>query len=105
MSAHNRRLVLLPEARNDLRDVLLFTERRWGREQRHVYRQRLSAVLHQLATFPNLGRLRQEFGPATFSFPVEQHIVFYRFTASQLIVIRILHVRRDAESEVTTTTD
>ena len=100
MSAHKRRIVLLAEAREDLRDILLFTDQHWGREQRRSYRQRIYSVLDQLAMFPNLGRLRPEFGPDTFSFRVEQHIVVFRFTASQLIITRILHVRRDAVAEI-----
>jgi toxin ParE1/3/4 len=105
MSVHNRRLVLLLEARQDLRDILLFTDQRWGREQRRSYRRRIYAVFEQLARFPNLGRLRPEFGPDTFSFLVEQHIVVYRFTAAELIVIRILHARRDADGEFSATTE
>ena len=105
MSVHSRRLVLLPEARGDLRHILLFTEQRWGKVQRQNYRGRLFAVFDELARFPNLGRLRPEFGADTLSFRVGQHVVLYRFTDFQLIISRVLHVRRDAEGEVSVVID
>ena len=99
MSVRSRRRILLPEAREDLRDALLFTEQRWGQAQRRQYRQRLFDAFAELSRFPNLGRLRPELSPATLSFRVGQHVIVYRFTDTEFVVARILHVRRDVEGQ------
>jgi plasmid stabilization system protein ParE len=63
MSARNPRITLAPHARSDLRDILVFTEERWDKEQRVSYNTQLSAAFAQRAQFPDLGFPRPEYGP------------------------------------------
>ncbi|MBA2598841.1 MAG: type II toxin-antitoxin system RelE/ParE family toxin [Chloroflexia bacterium] len=98
MSAHSRRPVLGVEARGDLSDVLLFTERRWGKTQRREYRRVLWEAFAELARFPHMGRSRPDYGPDFQSFRVRQHIIIYQFTDTELRIARILHIRRDADT-------
>ncbi len=47
-----------------------------------------------LAEQPRMGRLRPEFGDGVRSFPVENHVIYYRHE-HEVLVARVLHGRRD----------
>ena len=102
MSVRSRRIVLSAEARVDLSDLLLYTERRWGNRQRRDYRRTLSDAFLELARFPHMGQSRPDFGPEFRSFRVRQHIVVYRVTDTEVRIDRLLHVSRDAGAEMET---
>ena len=97
MSARNLRLVLAPEARDDLRDALVFTQQRWDKNQRREYKQLLVNAFAELASFPELGRACPEFGAGIRSYRVGQHVVIYQATETEIRIARILHVRRDID--------
>ena len=95
MSARKRRLVLTPPADADLRDILAYTLREWGRAQRNAYRAIMMQRLKRLTDHPLLGPAREDVFPGCRSLTIEQHIAYYRPTETQIVVARILHVRRD----------
>ena len=95
-----RRVVLSPEARADLRSISAFTRKQWGAAQRRAYSQRLRDAFDQLAQFPGLGEMRPEYGPAIRGLTVGQHVVFYVVVTDALNIVRVLHVRRDADAEL-----
>ena len=99
MSARSRRLVLTSEARSVFRDILANLERHWGKAQRREYERRISSALDNLISYPQLGRARPEYGPGLLSFPVQQHAIVNAVTETGIRVVRVLHARRDAESE------
>jgi toxin ParE1/3/4 len=99
MSARKRHLVLTPEARSDLSDILLYTEQQWGLAQVRSYNAQLRAAFEQLTQYPDMGVLRPEFGPGTRSYRVRQHAVIYRPSDTELRIVRILHIRRDHNAE------
>jgi toxin ParE1/3/4 len=100
MSARNPRYVLAPGARRDLRDILKFTEQQWGRAQRQAYRKQLDAAFTQLVRFPGLGNLRPGYGPGVRGHRVGQHVVIYQPSDTELLIVRVLHVRRDHNAEL-----
>ena len=55
----------------------------------------LHAKFGQIARFPHLGRSREELGPGYRSVVQGAHIVFYRATTQERIIVRILHGRMD----------
>lgn len=93
----SRKLRFTTEAEADLRDILQFTGERWGARRRQAYAATLDAALLRLATFPGLGKQREELGPDLRGHPVGQHTVFYRVTDDALVVERIIHRARDVE--------
>jgi toxin ParE1/3/4 len=99
MPARKRRIVLSAKARIDLSDVLLYTERQWGKTQRHEYSHRLSEAFNKLARFPFAGRFRPDLGPEFHSIQVRRHVIIYEVTGTEVHVERILHIRRDADAE------
>lgn len=99
MSAR-RRLTITPDARQDIRDVLRYTRERWGTEQQRRYRAHLYEEMRKLVRFPELGQPRDDLFVGCRMLPVEQHIVFYRMVENDAVVGRVLHVRRNALSQV-----
>jgi toxin ParE1/3/4 len=99
MSARNRRLVITSQARSDLRHALLFSEQQWGKAQRREYERQIFEALANLESFPHLGRLRPEYGSDPLSFPVGQHVAIYQVRETEIRIVRLLHIRRDASSE------
>ena len=105
MSARRHRLVLTSEARSDLRDIYAYSERQWGKAQSHEYERLISRTLDNLINYLHLGRARPEYGPGILSFPVQQHAIIYAVTETGIRVVRVLHARRDAESEFEATAE
>jgi toxin ParE1/3/4 len=99
MSVRRRRSVLTLDARQELSDLLVYTEQQWGRQQRMAYKSLIQGTIRRLTHYPFLGSMRNELSSGLRSHPVGSHIIFYWVTDKELIVAHILHSRMDAESE------
>jgi toxin ParE1/3/4 len=55
-----------------------------------------------LAAFPEIGRPREELRPGIRSFRLRRfrHVVFYRRTKDQIVLLRILHGARDIQPDL-----
>jgi toxin ParE1/3/4 len=100
MSARRRRLTLRVDARNDIQDTLLYTQQRWGEEQRRRYRAQLYKAMRSLLEYPERGRARDEFFAGCRGLAVERHVIFYHVTDDEIIVGRVLHTSQDAAGKV-----
>lgn len=90
---------LTREAKEDLRKIAGFTEKRWGRDQRFLYIKQFDDVFHLLAKTPSVGKQCDSIKEGYRKFPQNSHIIFYReSTDSLIIIIRILHKSMDVES-------
>ena len=86
------------EAKEDLRKIARFTEKRWGRDQRFLYIKQFDDVFHSLAETPSIGKKCEYIEIGYRKFPQGSHIIFYRNGANFSIeVVRILHKRMDIE--------
>ncbi|MGH2560925.1 MAG: type II toxin-antitoxin system RelE/ParE family toxin [Thermomicrobiales bacterium] len=94
----SRRLRLSPEADDDIAAIARYSAETWGSQQMAAYVDRLYATLDELVHFPGIGRVRDEIAPGLRSHPTGQHVAFYRVTDDELIVVRVVHSRRDAET-------
>jgi toxin ParE1/3/4 len=99
MSAHKRRLAIKPEAQVDIDEILLYTRKHWGVDQRQRYRTRLFDAMRSLRDYPERGRERNEYFPGCRGLVVKRHVIFYRLTEEE-IVVRILHGSQDATDQV-----
>ena len=91
-SGHAYRLSPLAEA--DLEDIWLYTFKNWSPEQADRYHNAIVVAFKDLAAGKKTGRpvnIREGY----FKHPVGAHVVFYRFSESSLIVVRVLHQRMD----------
>jgi toxin ParE1/3/4 len=95
MSAHRRRIVLTDQAKADLRDILNFTARRWGKAQRSAYRQLIRNTITTLQSSPSLGRSRDHLSVGLRSYPAGSHLLYFLVADDVLVVVRILHSRQD----------
>lgn len=100
MSARRRRLTFKPQARTDIKDVLLHTREQWGAAQRGHYKAAIDRALRELIDYPELGRARDELYSGCRSRPVGQHIVYYHLAEAEIIVTRVLHTRQDPADKV-----
>lgn len=88
---------LSAEAKADLRDIALYTQAMWGREQRNSYVFELEGVFGRLAAMPGLGRSREDIRPGVFSYPAGRHMVWYRPVDTGIEILRVLHTRQRSE--------
>lgn len=87
---------LSDRAKDDLRRIISFTKKTWGKRVAEEFADGLEALLERLAAFPEMGRARQEIGRDIRSFPFRSHIVFYRVLGEALEVAHVRHgARRD----------
>lgn len=82
-------------AEEDLLSIFLTGMEKFGIKRAKQYYLAIEDVFNQLATFPNMGKSRDELFPGALSFSVGSHIVFYRKTADQIEIARVLHKRMD----------
>jgi len=99
MSAH-KRLAITVSAKRDIDDALLYTQRRWGTEQRRRYRVQLYQAMRSLNDFPERGQARNEYYLGCRCLPVEQHVVFYYLTDDTIVIDRVLHANQDAAGKI-----
>lgn len=87
---------LTQKAKSDLKDIAIFTSRRWGREQRNVYLKQFDDSFWLLAENPDVGKACSEIREGYRKFPQGSHVIFYQQIGSQSIrIIRILHKSMD----------
>lgn len=83
-------------AKTDLRDIALFTQHRWGIEQRNIYLKQFDDLFWRLAESPDIGKACDEIRAGYRKFPQGSHVIFYQQIGSQQIrIIRILHKSMD----------
>ncbi|WP_086479040.1 type II toxin-antitoxin system RelE/ParE family toxin [Oceanospirillum sanctuarii] len=88
-------------AKTDLREIALFTQRRWGKEQLNAYLKQFDDSFWLLAENPDIGKTCDEIRAGYRKFPQGSHVIFYQQTGNQQIrVIRILHKSMDVSSMV-----
>ncbi len=88
------------KAKADLRAIAIFTEERWGKEQRNLYIKQFDDVFQMLANAPLSGRTCDHIKEGYRKFPQGSHIIFYKKGNKQEIeVVRILHKNMDVESK------
>lgn len=95
MCARSMRLEITPDARADISDILLFTEQRWGGEQRDGYQRLLDSAFRRLIAVPGMGRPVDELSPGLHRVNVESHVVYYWVDEDRLTIARVLHHRQD----------
>lgn len=95
---------LTREAKEDLRKIARYTEKRWGRDQRYLYIKQFDDIFHFLATTPLVGKKCEYIKIGYRKFPQGSHIIFYReATKNKIIITRILHKNMDVESKFLST--
>ncbi|UZE97319.1 type II toxin-antitoxin system RelE/ParE family toxin [Alkalimarinus alittae] len=92
---------LTTKARADLKSIAIYTQRKWGKEQRKIYIRQFDDTFHMLSKTPRVGTECDYIKTGYRKFPVTSHIVFYRGTSETSIeIVRILHKNMDARERL-----
>jgi len=85
----SKRLRISGPARADLVAIGNYTRREWGAAQKRKYLTSIKLCLKSLAQNPGLGMHRDDIDQGLRSHPVERHIVFYRESAHEIVIVRL----------------
>ena len=96
----SKKLNISAPARRDLRLVGEYTLREWGAVQKKKYLGQIKNGFKLISENPGVGKSRDEIDKGLISLAVQKHIVFYRQTKKQLLVIRILHESMDLDQHL-----
>jgi len=89
---------LTPKAYQALKDIGAYSERRWGKEKRNAYLQKLDKRFTWLAENPSYGHARNDVGSGYFSFREGKHLIFYTIHHKHINIIGIPHTSMDVIS-------
>lgn len=95
MSNNKRKINVTPRAKADLEEIWNYSFDVWGEVQADKYTQALFSKLEHLAQQPFIGRNRHDIAQKYYSFPHNEHVIFYIFDEENLNIIGILHKRMD----------
>jgi len=89
---------LTRKARDDLKSIAAYTQRKWGKEQRRLYTRQFDDAFHLLSDTPALGNECDFIKQGYRKFAIASHVIFYRGVgSSEIEVVRILHKRMDVK--------
>lgn len=91
---------LTPAAERDLMEIWRYTARQWSLEQAETYQDGLVAAFEGLAAGQKQGRPVELRRKGYLSYAVGAHVVYFRDTGREIIVVRVLHGRQDAQRHV-----
>ena len=85
------------DADEDLQDIYVYTEDKWGAKQAGKYTFDLYDIFELIGNNPKMGRLRRELGQGIRSLPHSSHVVFFMEWKGEVAIVRVLHSSRDLE--------
>ena len=85
---------LTVEADSDLDDIFEYSVRQWGENQADRYITQLQEAVLKLCENPKIAKCRTDLSKNTYSFPVQQHVVYFDLVDNSLIIWAIHHKNR-----------
>ncbi|MDD3799528.1 MAG: type II toxin-antitoxin system RelE/ParE family toxin [Novosphingobium sp.] len=95
-----REVTLRPQAGADIENIADYTIERWGCEQAQSYAAALRRDIESLANFPLRHPLHERSGLGLRHMPSGHHLIFYLVTETEVGIVRVLHERMDAGSNL-----
>jgi toxin ParE1/3/4 len=89
-------IVVLPAARDDMREIWLFGVLTWGEGQADRYADMIDAGIRGLGAQPYMRQGAEGVSPGLRRLIVGWHVVFHRVGDEAVRIIRVLHQSRDA---------
>ena len=88
-------------AKADLKEIGLYTQEKWGRDQRDKYLGMLDASFRKLAANPLAGRDCSDIRSGYRKLNAGSHVIFYRHPLPDTIeIVRVLHANMDIEARI-----
>lgn len=94
MSGRKLRLEFRPQVRTDIRDILKYTTKKWGHQQRTHYKALLNHCIARIAANPYLGQRLDDISPGYYRRHVGSrgsHYIYYRVFEDTILLVRVLH--------------
>lgn len=92
----SRKIYILSEiADKDLEDIFDYTFNEFGFDQAEKYLLEIEEIFQNLILNPQIGKKRNEIKQGLYSFPKDNHIIFYRILVNHIRIVRVLHGSRD----------
>lgn len=90
-----RKIHKTARAERDFLQIWDYTFRQWGEAQADEYLDQLDAGIGILAENPELGISRDEVRAGYRVLFIASYAVYYTVTRSRVLIVRVLHERRD----------
>ena len=87
----SKRLRISYSAKRDLVRIGDYTRREWGTSQKLKYLGEIREKLGALADTPGIGAPRDDIDEGLRALPARRHIIFYRETENDVVIVRVLH--------------
>lgn len=87
----SKKLRVSGPAKNDLKRIGEYTRREWGAAQKRKYLGRIKDEFRMLRDAPGMGAPRDDIDKGLRAHPTQKHIIFYRETKTELVIVRVLH--------------
>jgi toxin ParE1/3/4 len=87
-------VIILPRARQDIRNILQYTFDTWGTGQREAYLDILERAFERLRVYPDIGHPAYGKPAGVREYQLEHHIIFYRRDPDRVVILRIVSLRR-----------
>ena len=94
---NSRSLRVSAPAKDDLGPIGASTRRKWGAAQKRKYLGQIRDGFKAIRDTPGLGAPRGIIGKGLRAHPVGKHVIFYRETKNELVIIRVFHETMDPE--------
>lgn len=88
------------KANSDLRDIGLYTQNKFGIQQRNKYLDSIVDKFHKLVNKPELGLKRNQLRVGYYSSLIQKHIIFYKKYKYGIRIIRVLHQNMDFDKHL-----
>lgn len=88
-------------AKQDLKNIAVYTQSKWGTEQRNIYLTQFDQVFQLLANKPSIGKPCDDIAKDYFKYPQDGHVIFFKkINSSNILIVRILHRRMNYTSNL-----
>lgn len=91
------------KARDDIRSIGRYTQKKWGKPQRRKYLDGMNACFARLAENPALAPERPDYSPPVRMFPYERHVIIYISDKRGILIVRVLHENMDLPAHLAET--
>ncbi|MDJ0535284.1 MAG: type II toxin-antitoxin system RelE/ParE family toxin [Xenococcaceae cyanobacterium MO_207.B15] len=82
-------------ASRDIESIIDYISENRGLDAAESYLKKINQKCQTLASFPNMGRRRDELFPMVRSFPVDNYLIFYRPITEGIEVLRVVSGYQD----------
>lgn len=87
-------VILLPRARQEVREILQYTFDSWGIGQHDAYRQVLDNAFERIGIFPDIGHPAGGQPSNIREYHLRHHVIQYRREPDRVVILRIINPRR-----------